>query len=46
VRGRPPTDADTVVYLRALIERNRGVFAVPGDADLVFPGQRFELPPV
>jgi hypothetical protein len=44
-RGRPPTDAETATYLDELIARNQSVFAVPGDPDLVFPGQVFELPP-
>jgi hypothetical protein len=45
LHGRPPTDAETVTYLHSLIALNREVFAVPGDPDLVFPGQQFRLPP-
>jgi hypothetical protein len=43
---RAPTDAETARYLDRLIEANVGVLVVPGDADLVLPGQEFELPPV
>ncbi len=43
---RPPTDAETARYLDRLIEANLDVLVVPGDADLVFPGQEFQLPPV
>jgi hypothetical protein len=44
--GVPPTDAQVVRYLDRLIDRNAAVFRVPGDADLVYPGQRFTLPPI
>jgi hypothetical protein len=43
--GRPPTEAQVVPYWRALIAGNAGVFADPGNADLVFAGQVFVLPP-
>ena len=37
-RGRP--------YWRVLIEANRDHLAVPGEPDLIYPGQVFTLPPV
>jgi len=33
-------------YLDRLIDANGAVLVVPGDCDLVFPGQVFALPPV
>jgi hypothetical protein len=44
--GQVPDDAETERYLVRLIDRNRSVLIVPGDADLVRPGQVFALPPV
>jgi hypothetical protein len=44
--GRPPTAAETLAYVEALIAANHDRFVVPGDADLVRPGQVFVLPPV
>ncbi len=41
---RPPTDAETARYLDRLVEANLEVLVVPGDADLVRPGQVFVLP--
>ena len=43
---RSPTDAETARYLDHLIDANLEVLVVPGDADLVLPGQVFQLPPV
>ena len=43
---RAPDDAQVAAYLDALIATNRGRLVVPGDPDLVFPGQVFVLPPV
>ncbi|MBI2706485.1 MAG: hypothetical protein HYX32_14525 [Actinobacteria bacterium] len=42
--GRTPSDAETASYLQRLVAENRSVFAVPGNADLVFAGQVFTLP--
>ncbi|MGZ4760543.1 MAG: hypothetical protein ACXV95_15895, partial [Acidimicrobiales bacterium] len=44
--SRPPTDVEVARYLDRLIEANGAVLVVPGDADLVLPGQVFTLPPV
>jgi nucleoid-associated protein YgaU len=44
--GRPPTDAEIVPYWRRLIDANRGSLAHPRDADLIYPGQVFDVPPV
>jgi hypothetical protein len=44
--GRPPTDDEIVPYWRALIDANASRLAVPGNADLVYPGQVFTLPTV
>jgi nucleoid-associated protein YgaU len=41
-----PTDAQVVPYWRALIEANRDRLVVPGDPDLIYPGQTFTVPPV
>ena len=43
--GRTPTDAEIVPYWRVLIEANRQTLADKGNADLVFPGQVFDVPP-
>jgi len=43
--GRTPTDTEIAGYVSEVIERNRHVFAVPTDPDLVFPGQVFVRPP-
>ena len=42
--GRAPTDAEIVPYWRALIEANRQALADKGNADLIFPGQVFDVP--
>ena len=44
--GRAPSDHDVVSYWHALIDRNRDRLRVPGEPDLIFPGQVFELPPL
>jgi nucleoid-associated protein YgaU len=48
VRGdaRSTSDDDVVSYWRALIDVNRDRLRVPGEPDLIFPGQVFELPPL
>jgi hypothetical protein len=42
---RPPSDAEVHRYWEALIDRNRDRLADADNPDLIFPGQRFELPP-
>ena len=42
---RAPTDAEVDPYWRAVVERNRSVLRVPGNPDLVFPGQVLAVPP-
>lgn len=44
--GHPAGDAEVAVYWRRLIEQNRSRLADPGNPDLLFPGQRLDLPPV
>lgn len=44
--ARPPTDEETATYLDVLIATNEERLPVPGNPDLIFPGQVFELPPV
>jgi hypothetical protein len=43
--GRAPTDAEIVPYWLRLIERNRAALADRGNADLIYPGQVFAVPP-
>jgi len=43
---RQPTDDEVRGYWRILVAANQDRLAVPGDADLIFPGQRFVMPPV
>ena len=44
--GRPVGDRDIVSYWKQLVDVNRGNLVVPGDVDLIFPGQVLVLPPV
>ena len=44
--GRPPSDREILAYVHAVVQANEQVFVVPGDADLVYPGQQFVLPAV
>ena len=44
--GHAPSDHDVVSYWHALIDRNHDRLRVPGEPDLIFPGQVFELPPL
>jgi hypothetical protein len=44
--GHRPSDAEVAVYWRRLIEQNRSRLADPGNPDLLFPGQRLDLPSV
>jgi nucleoid-associated protein YgaU len=46
IDGRGASDHDVVSYWHALIDRNRDRLRVPGEPDLIFPGQVFELPPL
>lgn len=43
--GRAPSDAEIVPYWRGLIEANRAALADRSNADLIFPGQVFVVPP-
>jgi hypothetical protein len=43
--SRPPTDGEVARYLDDLVAANAAELVVPGDADLVFAGQVFVLPP-
>lgn len=43
--GAPPTDRQVIPYWRRLIEANRTRLVDPTNADLIFPGQVFTLPP-
>jgi nucleoid-associated protein YgaU len=42
--GAAPTHDEVALYWRRLIAINRDRLADPANPDLVFPGQRFELP--
>lgn len=44
--GQQPCGLAVARYLDDLVAANRSVLAVPDDADLVFPGQVFTLPPI
>ncbi len=44
-RGRPAADATILAYVDEIVRANQHVFVVPGQPDLVYPGQRFLLPP-
>ena len=44
--GRPPTESETSEYWRRLVDTNRQHLAPPYDPDLIYPDQRFELPPI
>lgn len=44
--GRAARDHEVVPFWQALIEVNRSRLVDPDDADLIFPGQVFEVPPV
>lgn len=41
---RAPTDAEVTPYWQQLVETNRGRLADPGNPDLIYPGQEFEVP--
>jgi hypothetical protein len=45
VWGRSPTDAEIIPYWRVLIEANRTSLADRENEDLIFPAQRFTVPP-
>jgi nucleoid-associated protein YgaU len=42
--GRPPTDAEIVPYWQRLIAANAAALVHPGNPDLIFPGQIFQVP--
>ena len=42
---RAPTEAEVAAYWLEVIEANRAELADPDEPDLIFPGQRFVLPP-
>jgi nucleoid-associated protein YgaU len=44
--GLAPSDAEVARYWRVLIEANRDHLVVPGEPDLIHPGQIFTLPPL
>jgi nucleoid-associated protein YgaU len=44
--GRTPSHAETTDYWRQLVAVNRDRLAPPHDPDLIYPGQRFALPPI
>jgi nucleoid-associated protein YgaU/DNA-binding SARP family transcriptional activator len=44
--GRAPTGSEVSGYWRNLVESNRDRLRPPHDPNLIFPGQRFELPPI
>ena len=44
--GRQPTESETSEYWRHLVDTNREHLAPPYDPDLIYPDQRFELPPI
>ena len=39
-----PTDAEVAPYWRAVIELNEHLLVEPGNPDLIYPGQVFQLP--
>lgn len=43
--GRPGTDAEVVVHWRAILAANADRLAVPGNPDVLLPGQLVLLPP-
>jgi nucleoid-associated protein YgaU len=44
--GRVPTGNEVSEYWRRLVDANRDRLRPPHDPNLIFPGQRFELPPI
>ena len=46
IEARSTSDPDVASYWRALIDANSDRLRVPGEPDLIFPGQVFELPPL
>jgi nucleoid-associated protein YgaU len=44
--GRSVSDREVVAYWTQVIDANRAMLVVPGDVDLIFPGQVVALPPV
>jgi nucleoid-associated protein YgaU len=44
--GAVVDEGQVAVYWRSLIEANRAALLVPGDPNLIVPGQLLSLPPV
>jgi nucleoid-associated protein YgaU len=44
--GRPATDSEVVPHWQAILEANADRLQVPGNPDLLLPGQLVVLPPV
>jgi len=42
--GRRPSEAEVGAYWQELVATNRSRLVVPGDADLLFPGQILVIP--
>lgn len=42
--GRAPTEAEVTPYWTQLVETNRPVLSDPGNPDLIYPGQVFQVP--
>lgn len=42
--GRRPTDEEIHLYWKQVVDANRDRLAPPGDPDLIYPGQVFQLP--
>jgi nucleoid-associated protein YgaU len=43
--GRSPSDREVAPYWRSLVDANRSRLADPQNPDLIFSGQRLEVPP-
>lgn len=44
--GRPPSAREVATYWKVLVEANADRLAVPGNPDLIFPGDEVVLPPL
>ena len=44
--GRAPSNRETADYWRQLVDNNRHRLALPHDPNLIYPDQRFGLPPI
>jgi hypothetical protein len=45
-RGAPPCEAAILAYVHEIVGLNAHVLVVPGQPDLILPGQVFALPPI